>query len=99
VVVVWVNPIVVVPSDVCTVVSNKPPSIDELDVNDVFIIGDGVSTDVLVLRFYPVCLSFDFGWEVVFKTWVYDVYGICIRTVFFSFESNITVVQFDLLAA
>jgi hypothetical protein len=60
--IVWVNLVVEVPWNLCGVISNKPPSIDEFNIKGSFIDMNGISTDVLVLRFYPVCPSFDFGW-------------------------------------
>jgi hypothetical protein len=73
VVVVWVNLVIVVPSNLCRVVSNKPPSIDKFNIEGGFVSVDGVDTDILILRFYPVHLSFDFSQKVVCDLTGYDI--------------------------
>jgi hypothetical protein len=73
---VWVNPIVVVPFDVCFIVSNKPPSIDKFNIEGEIPIRDAVGTNMRSLRFDPIHFPFDFGREVVFKMVGYNVDGI-----------------------
>ena len=98
-VVIWVYPIVIVSFEISRVVSYKPPSIDEFYIKGYVSNCNAIGTDVGFLRLYPICFSFDSSREVVFKAWGYDVGLVCVRTVFFSLESEITEIQFDCLTA
>ena len=98
-VVVWVYLIVIISLEISCVVSYKPPSIDEFDVEGYVSNCKAISTDMGFLRLNPICFPFDSSREVVFEAWGYDVGLVCVGTVFFPMESEVTMIQVDCLAA